>query len=52
MLLCSNTFTSANNIYCTGHDACANKVWNGEYNIYCGLFYYRRFNCAMSFCDA
>jgi len=35
-LLYSNTFVSANNIYCTGHDACANKVWNGEYNIYCG----------------
>tara|TARA_B100000963_G_scaffold70065_1_gene58415 strand:+ start:172 stop:2271 length:2100 start_codon:yes stop_codon:yes gene_type:complete len=24
------------NIYCTGHDACKNKVWSGEYNIYCG----------------
>ena len=24
------------NIYCTGHDACRNKEWNGEYNIYCG----------------
>ena len=27
---------SSSNIYCTGHDACRNKVWNGEYNIYCG----------------
>ena len=26
----------SNNIYCTGHDACRNKVWSGEYNIYCG----------------
>ena len=24
------------NIYCTGHDACRNNVWNGEYNIFCG----------------
>ena len=34
--LYSNTFVLANNIYCTGHDACKNKVWSGEYNIYCG----------------
>ena len=26
----------SNNIYCSGHDACKNNVWNGEYNIYCG----------------
>ena len=26
----------SDNIYCTGHDACKNKVWSGEYNIYCG----------------
>ena len=26
----------SNNIYCTGHDACNNKIWSGEYNIYCG----------------
>jgi hypothetical protein len=26
----------AQNIYCTGHDACRNNVWNGEYNIFCG----------------
>ena len=26
----------SNNIYCTGHDACRNKIWSGEYNIYCG----------------
>ena len=33
LYLCS---VSATNVYCTGHDACRNKVWNGEYNIYCG----------------
>ena len=29
-------YVLSNNIYCTGHDACKNKVWSGEYNIYCG----------------
>lgn len=28
--------SSSANIYCTCHDVCRNKVWNGEYNIYCG----------------
>ena len=23
-------------ISCTGHDACKNKIWNGEYDISCG----------------
>merc|ERR1711871_1442831 len=23
-------------VTCTGHDACKNRIWNGEYNIYCG----------------
>ena len=27
---------AAQNIYCTGHDACRNHIWNGEYNIFCG----------------
>jgi hypothetical protein len=27
---------AAQSITCTGHDACKNKIWNGEYNIYCG----------------
>ncbi len=27
---------AAQNIYCTGHDACQNNIWNGEYNIFCG----------------
>ena len=26
----------AQNIYCTGHDACRNSIWTGEYNIFCG----------------
>ena len=30
-LLCSSESVS-----CTGHDACKNKVWNGEYDITCG----------------
>ena len=31
------TYTTASqNIYCTGHDACRNHIWNGEYNIFCG----------------
>ena len=34
LYLCSVTY--ATNVYCTGHDACRNQVWNGEYNIYCG----------------
>ena len=29
-------YVLSDNIYCTGHDACRNKVWTGEYNIYCG----------------
>ena len=29
-------YTFSENIYCTGHDACRNKIWSGEYNIYCG----------------
>ena len=29
-------YVLSENIYCTGHDACRNKVWSGEYNIYCG----------------
>ena len=29
-------YVLSDNIYCTGHDACKNKVWSGEYNIYCG----------------
>jgi len=29
-------YVFSNNIYCTGHDACRNKIWSGEYNIYCG----------------
>ena len=33
-LLVSNTYSET--IYCTGHDACKNKIWNGEYNIFCG----------------
>ena len=36
LLLYSNVFTTAETIYCTGHDACRNKIWNGEYDIYCG----------------
>ena len=36
-LIFSNIFVNASQTeYCTGHDACKNKVWNGEYNIYCG----------------
>ncbi len=23
-------------VSCTGHDACKNKIWNGEYDISCG----------------
>ena len=34
--LCIIQGVISNNIYCTGHDACRNKIWNGEYNIYCG----------------
>lgn len=30
------SYVLSDNIYCTGHDACRNKVWTGEYNIYCG----------------
>ena len=30
------TQTTCSTIYCTGHDACKNKVWSGEYDIYCG----------------
>ena len=30
-LLCSSESVS-----CTGHDACKNKVWDGEYDITCG----------------
>ena len=33
-LLVSNTYSET--IYCTGHDACKNKIWNGEYDIFCG----------------
>ena len=29
-------YVLSENIYCTGHDACRNKIWSGEYNIYCG----------------
>ncbi len=36
-LLYSNTFVSdATIVSCTGHDACKNKVWSGEYDIRCG----------------
>ena len=27
---------AAQTIYCTGHDACRNNIWTGEYNIFCG----------------
>ena len=33
-LCVSNTYSET--IYCTGHDACKNKIWNGEYDIFCG----------------
>ena len=38
VLLYSNTFVfgSATIISCTGHDACKNSVWSGEYDIRCG----------------
>ena len=36
-LLYSNTFVSgAIIVSCTGHDACKNRVWSGEYDIRCG----------------
>ena len=34
-----NSFGLSSNpqiISCTGHDACKNNVWNGEYDIRCG----------------
>ena len=34
-----NSFALSSNpqtISCTGHDACKNKIWSGEYNINCG----------------
>jgi hypothetical protein len=34
VIIFSNVYSE--DIYCTGHDACKNKIWNGEYNIYCG----------------
>jgi len=37
ILIFSTCFTKATQtISCTGHDACRNNIWNGEYNIYCG----------------
>ena len=36
-LLYSNTFVNgATIVSCTGHDACKNKIWSGEYDIRCG----------------
>ena len=36
-LLYSNTFVFGSTIVsCTGHDACKNRVWSGEYDIRCG----------------
>ena len=36
-LLYSNTFVNGATIVSyTGHDACKNKVWSGEYDIRCG----------------
>ena len=36
-LLYSNTFVfGATIVSCTGHDACKNRVWSGEYDIRCG----------------
>ena len=34
--LCIFQGVFSDNIYCSGHDACKNREWNGEYNIYCG----------------
>ena len=37
-LLYSNTFVfGATIVSCTGHDACKNRVWSGEYDIRCGV---------------
>ena len=37
ILLYSNTFVFGGTIVsCTGHDACKNRVWSGEYDIRCG----------------
>ena len=35
-LLSNPNLCSGESISCTGHDACKNQIWNGEYDITCG----------------